>query len=178
MLKLFAESQNSKGVYPTIDDPIIRIYQPRKSWGLIDKDREYWTDRQVLSDYDIWEREFIDRSNSVDYRDINSKQKKMMFFCSDYRMQELIDVRPSENSSYIRSSTEPFDDEMRLDHARIKRWLVHFGLLKKEEEEKEKAQDEKTIREMIHHLRSMKTPAGEAIANEMEAKLHSSSSKE
>jgi ribonuclease J len=133
LLKLFAESQYSAGIYPTIDDPVIRIYQPRKSWGLIDKDREYWTDRQVLADYDIWEREFIDRSNSVDYRDVNSKQKELLFFCSDYRMQELIDVRPSENSSYIRSSTEPFDDEMRLDHTRIKRWLVHFGLLNKEE---------------------------------------------
>lgn len=51
-------------------------------------------------------------------------------------------------------------------------------LLKKEEEVEEKAQDEKTIREMIHHLRSMKTPAGDAIATELEAKLHSSSSKE
>lgn len=51
-------------------------------------------------------------------------------------------------------------------------------LRKKEEEEKEPPQNEQTIREMIHHLRSMKTPAGEAIANEMEAKLHASSSKE
>jgi ribonuclease J len=57
-----------------------------------------------------------------------------MFYCSDFRLQELIDVRPKEDSRYIRSSTEPFDVEMRLDHERIKRWLVHFGLLKKEED--------------------------------------------
>lgn len=133
LLKLFQESENCKGVYPQIDDPIIRIYNPRKSWGLIDKDRNYWTDKIVLADYDVWEREFIDRNNSVDYRDVSSKQNELMFYCSDYRLQELIDIKPSEDSSYIRSSTEPFDDEMRLDHARIKRWLVHFGLLKKEE---------------------------------------------
>jgi len=133
LLKLFQESERCKGVYPQVDDPVIRVYNPRKSWGLIDKDRDYWTDKIVLADYDVWEREFIDRNNSVDYRDVSSKQNEFMFYCSDYRLQELIDIRPSEDSSYIRSSTEPFDDEMRLDHARIKRWLVHFGLLKKEE---------------------------------------------
>lgn len=30
----------------------------------------------------------------------------------------------------VRSSTEPFDDEMELDQQRVKRWLMHFGLLK------------------------------------------------
>ena len=41
----------------------------------------------------------------------------------------LIDVRPDVKSSYIRSSTEPFNDEMKLDQERIKRWLIHFGLI-------------------------------------------------
>lgn len=34
-----------------------------------------------------------------------------------------------EHSSYIRSSTKPFNDEMKLDQERVKRWLAHFGLL-------------------------------------------------
>ncbi|WP_158385661.1 hypothetical protein [Candidatus Nitrososphaera evergladensis] len=34
-----------------------------------------------------------------------------------------------EGSSYIRSSTEPFDQEMRLDEKRVKLWLQHFSLL-------------------------------------------------
>jgi ribonuclease J len=46
----------------------------------------------------------------------------------------LIDIRPKENSSYVRSSTEPFNEEMKLDQGRVKRWLVHFGLLQKESE--------------------------------------------
>ena len=133
LLKLFQDSENYKNVYPRINDETIKIYQPRKSWGLLDKDTEYWTEKQVLNDYDVWEREFIGMKNSIDYRGVSSKQQECMFYCSDYRLQELMDVRPAENSSYIRSSTEPFDDEMRLDHARIKRWLVHFGLLSKEE---------------------------------------------
>lgn len=133
LLKLFASSQNYGGIYPKIDDPLIKIYVSRKSWGLVDKDREYWTDKIILEDYDSWEREFVGMSNSIDYRDVSSKQKDYMFYCSDFKLQELIDVRPAEDSSYIRSSTEPFDDEMRLDQERIRRWLVHFGLLSKDE---------------------------------------------
>lgn len=133
LLKLFENSENYREIYPKIDDPIIKIFESRKSWGLVDKNRDYWTDKIMLEDYDTWEREFIDRDNSVDYRDVSSKQHDYMFYCSDFKLQELIDVRPSTGSSYIRSSTEPFDDEMRLDQERIKRWLVHFGLLDKEE---------------------------------------------
>jgi ribonuclease J len=133
LLKLFENSENYSRIYPKLDDPILRIYNPRKSWGLITKDKEDWSEKQVLQDYDIWEREFIWKANSVDYRDVSARQKDYMLFCSDFKLQELIDVRPSEGSGYIRSSTEPFDDEMRLDHARIKRWLIHFGLLTSED---------------------------------------------
>jgi ribonuclease J len=57
----------------------------------------------------------------------------MVFYCSDFQLQELIDIRP-QDSVYIRSSTEPFDDDMSLDQERVKRWLVHFGLVKKDED--------------------------------------------
>jgi ribonuclease J len=133
LLKLFQESESCRGIYPRIDDKTIQIYIPRKDWGLIDKDPSYWTERQILGDYDVWERDFIGLSNSVDYRDVQKRQKECVFYCSDYRLQELIDVRPDEGSSYVRSSTEPFNDEMHIDHERIRKWLVHFGLLKKED---------------------------------------------
>lgn len=61
-------------------------------------------------------------------------QKDVVFYCSDFQLQELIDIRPEGSSVYIRSSTEPFDDDMRLDQERVKKWLLHFGLIKKEEE--------------------------------------------
>lgn len=133
LLKLFEDSQSMQGTYPRLDDEHIKIYIPRKSWGLLDKDVNYWTEKQMLADYDRWEREFVGMPNAVDYRDISARQQDYMFYCSDFRLQELIDVRPSEGSSYIRSATEPFDDEMILDHARVKRWLVQFGLLGKDE---------------------------------------------
>ena len=133
LLKLFQESESCRGIYPRLDDNTIKIYIPRKDWGLVDKNSEYWTEKQIQADYDMWEREFLDYENSIDYRNIQKKQRDYVFYCSDYKLQELIDVRPEDGSSYVRSSTEPFNDEMHIDHARIKRWLVHFGLLKSED---------------------------------------------
>ena len=58
-------------------------------------------------DYDNWKREFLEYDNMVDFRDVAKQQKEFMFYCSDFNLQELIDVKPAEGSSYIRSSTEP-----------------------------------------------------------------------
>lgn len=134
LLKLFQTSEHWKSIFPRPDDKIIKIHIPKKSWGLKDKDTSYWTEKLLLQDYKKWEQEFLDYQNTVDYRDVSSHQKEMIFYCNDYQLQQLIDVRPAEGSSYIRSSTEPFDDEMILDHVRVKRWLMHFGLLSKEEQ--------------------------------------------
>jgi ribonuclease J len=86
----------------------------------------------LLEDYPAWTHEFLDYSNSIDYRFVSNNQKEVIFYCNDFQLQELIDIKPTENSSYIRSSTEPFDDEMALDQRRIKKWLSKFGLLKKD----------------------------------------------
>jgi len=132
ILKLFQGSEASAGIYPKPTDRGIKVYIPKKRWGLVDKDMTKWGKKLLLEDYDSWADEFIDYDNHIDYRDVSANQKDMIFYCSDFQLQELIDVKPKENSSYIRSSTEPFDDEMELDQRRVKRWLVHFGLLKDE----------------------------------------------
>jgi ribonuclease J len=134
ILKLFQTSESSRKIYPKPTDHSIKIYIPKKKWGLIDKDLTQWGKKLVLEDYFGWASEFLDYENRVDYRDVTRNQKDLIFYCSDFQVQELIDIRPSENSTYIRSSTEPFDDEMELDQRRVKRWLIHFGLLKKEQE--------------------------------------------
>jgi ribonuclease J len=90
---------------------------------------EYWTKKILLEDYDNWANEFLDYPNKVHFKYIKDHQKDSVFYCNDFHVQELIDIRPIEHSSYIRSSTEPFNEEMKLDQERVKRWLVHFGLL-------------------------------------------------
>jgi len=134
ILKLFQTSELSRKLYPKPNDGKIKIYIPKKKWGLIDKDITKWGKKLLLEDYNQWADEFLDYENHVDYRDVSKNQKDMIFYCSDFQVQELIDVRPRENSAYIRSSTEPFDDEMELDQRRVERWLVHSGLLRREEQ--------------------------------------------
>lgn len=136
LLKLFQTSETWKKIFPKPENKNIKIYIPRKSWGLIGRDNisSFWTEKQLLEDYDPWEREFIDYANAVNYYDISSHQSDFIFFCGDYNLQNLIDVKPKEGSSYIRSQTEPFDDEMELKEERVKRWIAHFGLISSEED--------------------------------------------
>jgi ribonuclease J len=54
------------------------------------------------------------------------------FSCNDYQLLQLIDIQPKERSEYIRSLTEPFNDEMELKEDRVKMWLAHFGLITRE----------------------------------------------
>jgi ribonuclease J len=117
---------------PKPTDNNLKIYIPRRGWGLIDRDINFWTKKLLLEDYDRWSQHFIDEPNAVNYSYVKEHQNECLFYCSDFQMQELIDIRPKENSSYIRSSTEPFNEETRLDQERVKRWLVYFGLVKEE----------------------------------------------
>jgi len=132
LLQLFESSVNYAGIYPRLDDPILKVFVSRKSWGLRDRDPADFSEKMILQDYDLWERPFVFGSNSIDYRDVAKNQKDYVLYCSDYKLQDLIDVRPAEGSAYIRSSTEPFDDEMVIDHDRVRRWLYHFGLIHSE----------------------------------------------
>jgi ribonuclease J len=134
LLNLFNASPTVKNLYPSSTDPQIKIYMPRGSWSLIDKDLNYFSEKQLELDYLTWKREFLEYDNMVDFRDIAKHQKEFMFYCSDFNLQELIDVKPAEGSSYIRSSTEPFSEEMELNIVRIQNWYRHFGLISKEKD--------------------------------------------
>lgn len=134
LLKLFDESEQWRGVFPSPTDPLIKVFVSRKSWGLLGRDPDMWSEKIIQADYSSWEREFLDYPNMVDYNYVSKNQRSCVFYCSDFKLQDLIDVRPKEKSSYIRSSTEPFDDEMELGQERVKRWLIHFGLISSDKE--------------------------------------------
>ena len=134
LLKLFDTSPNLKGMYPSPTDKDIKIYIQRGSWGLIDKDIKKFTKKQLLEDYRIWQREFLDYPNAIDYRDVQNNQKDFIFYCSDYRLQDLIDVKPSKDASYIRSLTEPFNTEMEIKESQVKNWFVHFGVIGRDQD--------------------------------------------
>lgn len=132
LLKLFNESDNLRGAYPSPTDPNIKIYIQRGTWGLVDKNLDYFTEKLYVQDYGVWQREFLDYPNAIKYTDIQKNQNKYIFFCSDFRLQDLIDIKPDEGSSYIRSLTEPFNTEMEIKEDQVRNWFTHFGIVKKE----------------------------------------------
>jgi ribonuclease J len=131
LLKLFQKSEYWKSVYPAPDGKYIQVYIPRKKWGILGKDLNTWTRKILDEDYQKWEQEFLDYQNRTDYLEVSSHQKELVFSCNDFQLKELIDVRPESGSQYIRSTTEPFDDEMEISERRVFNWLVHFGLVSK-----------------------------------------------
>ena len=132
MLKLFS----GRG-YPELDD--VEVYIPKRGWGLIGDNSFVCFDGQWLCssdidpshksyDYKKWEKEFIECGNAVNYIDISEEPEKYIFRCDFFELKELIDIKPV-NAVYIKSVTEPFDEEMEFDEKRVNNWLSHFNLL-------------------------------------------------
>jgi len=123
LLELF---RNSGIQTPSIEDEHMRVYIPRKTWGVYEDDR--FSEKIQREDYDNWEREFLDHKNAVTARDIRENQGDYIFRCDFFELKELIDIKPEAGSTYIRSVCEPFDLEMELDLKKVENWLAHFGL--------------------------------------------------
>ncbi len=135
LLKLF-EDAGING-YPKLSD--VYIYAERKGWGTIC--REYffyfpnvgWIEGFKIcgkffgEDYYKWEREFLNLDNVVTAEDLREKQEEFIFRCDNFELQELIDIKP-KNGVYIRSKTEPFDEDMLIEEKRVRNWLKHFNL--------------------------------------------------
>jgi len=131
-LELFAEITDD---YPGLDDPHLCLYAERKGWGTAGRTNLPSSieglcipENICQQDYDTWEREYLDRGNTVCYTDLSKDQSEYIFYCNYFQVNELIDVKPVPGSVYIRSVTEPFDEEMELDARRIDNWLCLFDL--------------------------------------------------
>ena len=112
--------------YPRLDDPNICFYAERKDWGLIGRDD--YPPEIIAQDYYKWERRYLDLPNTVNYKEVRENQRDYMLYCNYFQLKNLIDIRPSPGSNYIRSVCEPFDDEMLFDLNRVNNWLDLFSL--------------------------------------------------
>ena len=132
LLKLFSGRD-----YPELKE--VEVYIPKRGWGLIGTDSFACYDGKWIcssdiepnhrsSDYKMWEKEFIENGNSINYKNIKDEPEKYIFRCDFFELKELIDIKPV-NSIYIKSVTEPFDEEMEFDNRRVENWLDHFNLL-------------------------------------------------
>lgn len=116
-------SKCKDSLIPKLNDKNICLYAMRKDWGLIGSDHDR---RLIHQDYDRWERSYVDGCSC--YRNLKKEQDKFMFFCNNFDLKELIDIRPADGSVYIKSVCEPFDVEMEIDWQRIENWINHFGM--------------------------------------------------
>lgn len=77
-----------------------------------------------------WERELMEafEDKVLNAKAICKKQRGMILVTSFYDLEELVEIKPTPGSCYILSASEPFNEEMEIDHQRLKNWLKHYGL--------------------------------------------------
>ncbi len=106
-----------------LTDENLKLYANKKSWGLIGSG---WDERTIYEDYDKWEQNYLDKA--ICHNDVREKQSDYLFFCTNFDLKELIDLKPVKGSVYIKSVCEPFDVEMEIEWERISNWINHFGM--------------------------------------------------
>lgn len=122
--------------YPEIGD--VTVYKPKKSWGMVSKDQYACLEGEWLctndldpavleKDYRMWERDYINWDNTITYKDLQEDPEDYIFRCDFFELKELIDINPADGV-YIKSSTEPFDDQMEINEEKVKKWLNIFNL--------------------------------------------------
>ena len=62
--------------------------------------------------------------------DVRSAEDKFILCFSFFDINELPSLRPREGGLYVFSSSEPHDEEQKIDFGRLHRWLDHFKFKK------------------------------------------------
>lgn len=76
-----------------------------------------------------WEDALLDRfdpAKMVKVEDVKKDPGSYILCFSYYDFHAFLDIQP-EGGTYIYSSSEAYDEEMLIDHQRIKNWLDYFG---------------------------------------------------
>lgn len=107
----------------SLDD--VDVLVTKKSWGLICK--QGIDQKQIEQDYDTWERNYIVRHNCITYEALCKNPQKYVVTMSMWEIGQLVDIKP-QGAIWIKSSCEPFCEEMELDEERKKHWLSHFKI--------------------------------------------------
>ena len=129
-----------------LDD--VKVLVPRKSWGLVGK--AGIVQEQVEQDYVTWERAYINCSNSITCDELKESPEDHVVSMSMWEMGQLADIKPL-NALWIKSSCDPFCDEMELDEERKQNWIDHFGIRHEKTHASGHANGEE-LREMIQKI--------------------------
>ena len=78
---------------------------------------------------DKWEAALLERINPakiVSADDVKKEPKSYILCFSYYDFHAFLDIQP-KGGTYIYSSSEAFDEEMLIDHQRVRNWIDYFG---------------------------------------------------
>jgi len=67
-------------------------------------------------------------SNRIDSSYVNSHQSNLLLILGFYEFNELVGIEPIPGSVYLLSQSEPFNEEMELQFAKLKNWLSIYGV--------------------------------------------------
>lgn len=123
---LLKQLEGTAGNAPSLNDKNLAIYIRRKNWGLITKTG--YPPEIVRQDYEDWESEFLDHPNAVTCDDISLNQTDFIVRIDFFELPDLTSLKPAKGSCYIRSLTEPLDEEDLIDLERVENWLKLFDL--------------------------------------------------
>jgi len=84
--------------------------------------------RKAKKKYYRWEQEIMGKTETKTSGDVRGMQPKTILASSSYDMNEVLDIRPGPGGAFINSGSEPFNEEMEIDHERFVNWLDYFGL--------------------------------------------------
>jgi len=84
--------------------------------------------RHKKTDYE-WEKQILNNYTNVKgCEEIEKEQDQMIMVASFHDMNEMCEIRPKTGSFFIESQSEPFTEEMELDHERLLNWLECYGM--------------------------------------------------
>ncbi len=84
--------------------------------------------QKLKKTYYKWEKDIISKASVITANDVRDRQSGIILASSPYDMNEVLDIRPGPGGAFINSSSEPFNEEMEMDHDRFVNWLNHLGL--------------------------------------------------
>ena len=84
--------------------------------------------RREKKQYYKWEQSILDFPNVIDAHEVRKRQDDIILATAFSDLKELLDMRPEAGSSFILSSSEPFNEEMEIEYDKFVNWLDHFGL--------------------------------------------------
>ena len=109
LLRALATDKNLE-IPDVTSDPHIAVYQRTKKT------------------YYHWEKDILSATNVKTSKEIRETQERTILASTSYDMNEVLDIKPGPGGAFINSSSEPFNEEMEIDHNRFINWLDHFGL--------------------------------------------------